>query len=183
VVCRKVAPDVIRSLYGGKEPANKPVPVAVPKHEPIPAHLVEREAGPVVAEPAATGATGAAGGTVAATGVPGGNVSATLGDVAMRAGRQTIGESLRGTEKDLASIVASAAARTDLKKSIGLNDRFLMIRDLFDGDGEAFDRAIARLDEFTDLDDAIIHIHDTYDWSADSEGTARLIELLERKLG
>jgi hypothetical protein len=92
-----------------------------------------------------------------------------------------LGETLRGVEKDTASHVVAAEV-VSLKKSIGLNDRFLMIRDMFGGDSRAFDDAIARLDEFTDLDSAIIYIHDTYDWSADSKGAARLVELLERKL-
>jgi hypothetical protein len=70
-----------------------------------------------------------------------------------------------------------------LKRSIGLNDRFLMIRDMFDGDSAAFDRAIARLDTFTDLDEAVIWIHDNFDWSADNQGAAMLMALLERKLG
>lgn len=105
----------------------------------------------------------------------------TLGDT-LSAGRQTIGDTLRGGEKDMASHIA-ATERPDLKRSIGLNDRFLMIRDMFDGDADAFDRAIERLDGFRSLDDAIIHIHDTYEWSADSQGVKLLVELLERKLG
>lgn len=105
----------------------------------------------------------------------------TLGDT-LGSGRQTLGEVLRGGEKDVASQLAAAEC-SDLRSSIGLNDRFLMIRDMFDGDAGAFDAAIRRLDEFGDLDSAIIHIHETYHWSADSEGAARLVELLERKLG
>lgn len=105
---------------------------------------------------------------------------ATLGD-AMAARRRTLGETLRNGERDMASKIA-AAERPGLKRSIGLNDRFLMIRDMFDGDATAFDRAITRLDAFTDLDEAVIWIHDNFDWSADNKGAALLIGLLERKL-
>ncbi|MDR0907165.1 MAG: hypothetical protein LBM63_00930 [Rikenellaceae bacterium] len=69
-----------------------------------------------------------------------------------------------------------------LLATIGLNDKLLMTRDMFGGNEQAFEQAIGRLDEFADLDEAIIYIHDTYDWSAQSEGVKLLVELLERKL-
>jgi hypothetical protein len=105
-----------------------------------------------------------------------------LGDTLNHAG-QTLGETLRGApEKDVAQAIAAAKC-TDLKSAISLNDRALMIRDMFRGDAAAFDAAIDTLNGFDDLDSAIIHIHDTYDWSADSPGVRLLVELLERRLG
>jgi hypothetical protein len=104
----------------------------------------------------------------------------TLGDV-MSEGRQTLGEVLAAGRTDMASHIAASEA-SSLRSSIGLNDKFLMIRDMFAGDEGAYAEAIATLDEFTDLDEAIIYIHDTYDWSADSDGVKLLVELLERKL-
>lgn len=70
-----------------------------------------------------------------------------------------------------------------LKHSIGLNDRLLMIRDMFDGDSAAFDGAIARLDQFRSLNDAVIWLRDTFDWNADNRAAALLVSFLERKLG
>jgi hypothetical protein len=107
----------------------------------------------------------------------------TLAD-AMAAGHRTLGETLRGgaPSGNVASHIA-AAERSNLRRSIGLNDRFLMIRDMFNGDATAFDSAIARLDTFTDLDEAVIWMRDNYDWNAESKGVTLLIGLLERKLG
>ncbi len=100
----------------------------------------------------------------------------TLGDAL--AARKTLGEILRNSNGDEAG-----TDRPTLKRSIGLNDRFLMIRDLFGGDAAAFDRAITQLESFTDLDEAVIWIRDSFDWSADNRGSTLLIGLLERKLG
>ncbi len=189
---RKVDPGVIRSLYG--EPERRQQIIQEPEQEfaPIP----EKPAAPVKEESTmesakepelqkeepvikAAPATDMKSTTLPAE-APQTPRSPILGD--MNAGRQTLGETLRNGEKDMASKIA-AAERRDLKQSIGINDKFLMIRDMFDGDANAFGDVIAYLDTFTDLDEAIIYIHDTYDWSADSDGVKLLVELLERKLG
>jgi hypothetical protein len=69
-----------------------------------------------------------------------------------------------------------------LRNGIGLNDKFLMIRDLFDGDGDAYEEAINALDELETLDDCMIHIIENYAWNPDSEGSKFIMQLLERKL-
>ena len=81
----------------------------------------------------------------------------------------------------MAEKIASADT-TSLRGAIGLNDRFLMIRDLFGGDAAAFDTAISTLEEFTSLDDALLYINDNYDWNPQSRGAQMLVELLVRKL-
>ncbi len=170
---RRVNQDVIRSLYGDDTPAKKTVkePAKEPAKEPEqtvkPGPAAEEKPSEAVAKeaPAKETAQGAA----------------TLGDV-MNSGRQTLGETLKNGNKDMASKIA-ASERRDLRQSIGINDKFLMIRDMFDGNAAAFSDVIGYLDTFTDLDEAIIYIHETYDWSADSDGVKLLVELLERKLG
>ncbi len=69
-----------------------------------------------------------------------------------------------------------------LRDGIGLNDKFLMIRDLFDGDDEAYDEAISALDRLETMDDCMIHIIENYAWNPDSEGSKFIMQLLERKL-
>ena len=74
------------------------------------------------------------------------------------------------------------AARTrSLRQAIGINDKFLMTRDLFDGDEDAYAEAIAELDECETLDDCIIYIAENYEWNPDSEGAKFIMQLLERK--
>jgi hypothetical protein len=56
------------------------------------------------------------------------------------------------------------------------------MRDLFNGNGEYYDRVITKLDSFDSLDDAMIYIHDNYHWNSKSEGARLLVELLAHKL-
>ena len=71
---------------------------------------------------------------------------------------------------------------TEIRKAIGLNDKFLLIRDLFDGDAVLYDQTITRLDEFDDLDDCMIYIVENFRWNPDSAGAKLLVSLIERKL-
>ena len=56
-----------------------------------------------------------------------------------------------------------------------------MIRDLFDGDGEAYEQALSALDEQPSYDDCMIYIIENYEWNPDSEGSKFIMQLLERK--
>ena len=69
----------------------------------------------------------------------------------------------------------------DLRNAIGINDKFLLIRDLFGGDGEAYEEAIGRLNDCADFDDCMIYIAENYAWNPNSDGVKLLMELLERK--
>ena len=103
---------------------------------------------------------------------------------------QTLADAIPATQT-LADVIAAPTALAEeinharvrsLRDGIGLNDKFLMIRDLFDGDGEAYEEAINALDEMETLDDCMIHIIENYAWNPDSEGSKFIMQLLERKL-
>lgn len=105
-----------------------------------------------------------------------------LGDVIGK-GTSTVGDIMFSvTDKvDMATKVVTESS-TSLRKMIGINDKFQMIRDLFNGNAASYEQAINALEVFTDLDDALIYIHETYSWNPNSEGVKLLIELLTRKL-
>lgn len=71
---------------------------------------------------------------------------------------------------------------SDLRKAIGINDKFLMIKDLFGGNAAKYEATIDVLNEFEDLDDCIIYIAENFAWNPDSEGAKLLMSLIERKL-
>ncbi|MBP3532742.1 MAG: hypothetical protein J6J75_00390, partial [Alistipes sp.] len=75
-----------------------------------------------------------------------------LGDV-LRADVHTLGESI-ARAKD----ISEAAPVASLRAAIGINDRFLLIRDLFGGDAAAYEKAIVAIDSFDNLDDCMVHI-------------------------
>ncbi len=105
-----------------------------------------------------------------------------LGDVIAGAG-QTVSDVYAGQspKADVASVVGSGRIES-LRKAIGINDKFLLIRNLFDGDSEIYDSVMTTLDGFGDLDDALIYIHENFNWNPDSEAVKLLVDLLTRKL-
>lgn len=68
-----------------------------------------------------------------------------------------------------------------MRRAIGINDKFLLIRDLFGGDGEAYEKAIGVLNDCADFDDCMIYIAENYAWNPNSDGVKLLMDLLERK--
>ncbi|OUN58693.1 hypothetical protein [Alistipes sp. An66] len=110
------------------------------------------------------------------TNSPGG---AVLGEV-INHDVQTLADTI-APPRDVASELLRNEPVTDLRKAIGLNDKFLLIRDLFDGDGEAYERAIGTLNDCGDLDDCMIYIAEHYAWNPNSDGAKLLMDLLERK--
>ena len=103
----------------------------------------------------------------------------TLAD-AIAPSAPTLAETL-ATPTPLAEEITHGNIRS-LTDAIGINDQFLMIRDLFDGDSQAYKEAIATLDKFEEFDDCMIYIVENYAWNPDSEGAKFIMQLLERKL-
>ena len=101
----------------------------------------------------------------------------TLGDAIVA--QQTLADTLE-VPKPLAEEIHQAQIKS-LRDGIGLNDKFLMIRDLFDGDGEQYEAAMNALDEQPTYDDCMIYIIENYEWNPDSEGSKFIMQLLERK--
>lgn len=98
-----------------------------------------------------------------------------LGDV-LRADVHTLGESI-ARAKD----ISEAAPVASLRAAIGINDRFLLIRDLFGGDAAAYEKAIVVIDSFDNLDDCMVHIVENYSWRSTSDGAKLIMNLIQRK--
>lgn len=79
---------------------------------------------------------------------------------------------------DVASV---AGASKSLTKMIGLNDKFILLRDLFQNNHDFYEAAIDQLDEFEELDEAMLFIHDNLHYSPSSEGAKVLADLLAKK--
>ncbi|MCU0455404.1 MAG: hypothetical protein MUE74_03805 [Bacteroidales bacterium] len=70
---------------------------------------------------------------------------------------------------------------TSLKEAIGINDRFLFIRELFGGNAESYSLAISKLDEASCLSDARALFTDFTHGKAESEAAKQLFDLVKRK--
>ena len=101
-----------------------------------------------------------------------------LGDV-IGAGTTTLAEAVAASQPTVQTVQNDRV--NTLRAAIGINDRFIMIRDLFGGDGAAFDRAMEELDAFEDFNECLVYMS-TYRWNPNSDGARMLMDLVTRKL-
>lgn len=102
---------------------------------------------------------------------------AVLGEVLHADGR-TVGDTIVRPKG-----IAESAPVTSLRGAIGINDRFLLLRDLFGGNEEAYEKAISAIDAFDNLDDCMVHIIENYSWRSGSDGAKLIMDLIWRKFG
>ena len=114
--------------------------------------------------------------TPAASAVP--ESEQVLGEV-IKSNVQTIADTIK--PKDTAAEQIIKGSVNDICKAVGINDRFLLIRDLFGGSSEEYDRVMTQLNNFDNLEDCMIHIVENYDWNPNSDGAKLIMELIERK--
>jgi len=77
--------------------------------------------------------------------------------------------------------VAERAPVVSLRDAIGVADRFMLIRELFDDDVASYESAIEALDKQPSFDDCIIFIAEHYAWSPNLQATKLVMDLLQRK--
>ncbi|MBQ5710290.1 MAG: hypothetical protein IIV76_02630 [Alistipes sp.] len=153
-------PAPVRKPMPAPQPELQPEPVSV-QSAPQPQQSPLVEPMPVAAQP-----------LVAESPAP-----QRLGDV-LGSGRKVVGDVQLQDNAPIAPMNKIA----DLRNAIGLNDKFLLLRDLFNGDVPLYERTIDTLNAFEDLDECMIYIVENFRWNPDSEGAKMLVSLIERKL-
>ncbi|MBQ5371509.1 MAG: hypothetical protein IIU53_01860 [Rikenellaceae bacterium] len=101
-----------------------------------------------------------------------------LGDV-IGAGTTTLAEAVAASQPIVQTVQNDRV--NSLRNALGINDRFILIRDLFGGDGEAFERAIDELDAFEDFNECLVYMS-AYRWNPNCDGARMLMDLVTRKL-
>ena len=77
--------------------------------------------------------------------------------------------------------LAETAPVVSLREAIGVADRFMIIRELFGEDVNAYEKAIDALDMQPSFDDCIIYIAEHFAWSPNLQATKFMMDLLRRK--
>lgn len=94
-----------------------------------------------------------------------------------------INERMAGGRSDSLSTDASRLKPVeDLSKAIGINDRFLFVREIFRGDASLYNDTISRLNSVTSVDEADEIIESVRDRQADRSAADQLLDLVRRKL-
>lgn len=83
-------------------------------------------------------------------------------------------------KKDVSSVIKKKPLK-DIGAGIGINDRFLFVRELFDGDKEHYNETIQVLNNFNSFDNAYAFLKEEFNWDMEDENVVRLIELVERR--
>lgn len=90
----------------------------------------------------------------------------------------------KGNDNSLANRLGQSKI-DDLKKAIGLNERFLFSNELFNGNMEAFNRSLNELNHIATREDAHKYINlqlkEQYNWDEESETVAAFLSLVERR--
>ncbi|HPA86358.1 MAG TPA: hypothetical protein PK106_01100 [Bacteroidales bacterium] len=71
---------------------------------------------------------------------------------------------------------------SSLNQAIGINDKFLFIREIFDGNHESYNQAITRLESVSSLEDARSVIVSFSGHDTENEAVKQLLDLIKRKL-
>lgn len=72
----------------------------------------------------------------------------------------------------------------DLRAAIGLNQKFLFMNDLFEGENSTYNEAIAKLNAFSNVDEAknyLLELGTRYKWTLENENVLTFTELVERR--
>lgn len=84
------------------------------------------------------------------------------------------------TQKDVASRLKDNPI-SNIKSAIGLNDRFLIINELFKGDAEYFNVFVDALNDQNNLDEAMAFMNQNLEWDEKQDGFKKLLELVFRR--
>ncbi len=101
----------------------------------------------------------------------------------------TIGDSF-ASEKSLNDIISEAKQSvqntissrpiSSLQSAVGINDRFLFIRELFEGDGDQYADAVKNLDQMNSIQEAVNYLRDNYKWKK-NDTSLKFIDLVKRR--
>jgi len=93
----------------------------------------------------------------------------------------SINENLAGSREQVVESKVVGKPIDNISRNIGINDRFLIIRELFDGDAEAFGKLVAELDQAGDRGAALALLRKAMEHEPDHEGAGILSNLVKRR--
>lgn len=70
---------------------------------------------------------------------------------------------------------------SDFRKALSLNDRFRFRRELFGGDDEKMNKAIADLNDISSYEESVAYLNDELKWNVEDEAVADFLKLLEKR--
>jgi phage tail tube protein FII len=69
----------------------------------------------------------------------------------------------------------------DISTAIGLNEKFLFIKELFNNNAALYQNTIEKLNNFANFNEAIQYIDEYFEWDFEGEQVQKLLELVHRR--
>jgi len=83
-------------------------------------------------------------------------------------------------KQDISSLMQSKPIK-DIEAAIGINEKFLFVRELFSNDEETYLKTIRNLNNSPNFNAAFNYIHSTFNWNLEGEAAQKLLELVRRR--
>lgn len=96
----------------------------------------------------------------------------------------TLADKLKSSEERRIADKLQENQPVDLRTTIGINDKFLFINELFDGNMRIYDEGIQKLNDCTTLAQADLLLLDlkiVYNWDSESPAVKKFVELARKK--
>jgi len=98
----------------------------------------------------------------------------------------SLNEKLQQSQQQKTSLAEKLQKKpiSDLKTAIGLNQKFLFMNDLFEGENAAYNDALNQLNNFSSMDDAknyLLTLGTKYNWDLESDSVVQFTDLVERR--
>ena len=88
--------------------------------------------------------------------------------------------SRKNIKKDVSAKMQSKPIK-DINSAIGINDKFIFIKELFENDKEHYHETIQVLNNFDTFENALEFLGENFDWDPEDSNFERLKELVKRK--
>ncbi len=106
---------------------------------------------------------------------------------------ETISDKLQGDRQFVYETLAEKAVQqnissklqskpiSSISSAIGINDKFKLIRDLFNEDTESYAKAIKKLDSCANFNEAFNYMSTSFNWDMEEESVQFILDLVRRK--
>ena len=97
---------------------------------------------------------------------------------------ETLGDKLQQEEDHSLAAKLQHGSLNDLRSAIGINDKFLLVNELFGGSMEKYNKSIDNLNDLKTLNGALVYMNELrieLQWNSSNEAFKKLLDLVHRK--
>jgi hypothetical protein len=93
---------------------------------------------------------------------------------------EALSDRSRKNQKDISSMLQNKPIQS-IESAIGINDKFIFIKELFNGNAQQYKETLDLLNNSTDFNTAVQFVEQQFSWDMESEAVIKLLDLLRRR--